>query len=168
MWKDLRSRDKYEIFLTALVSLAIVAKEEKPFPLALMVELDKFLRKMFKPEQLARKEMELRSCLSEKCNIVVFSLESINLMGTLLRKKIEEAVPDTSHRALANDFYKQIDYMVNDLAKSALIDTELFKYSQQIVAASLFSVSIEIKLHEMLGQLVKRYSDDTTTNIKPA
>lgn len=81
VWKHLPSRDKYEIFLTALVSLAIVAKEEKPFPITLMVELDKFLRKMFKPEQLARKEMELRTCLSDKCNIVVFLLESINLMS---------------------------------------------------------------------------------------
>ena len=69
-----------------------------------MVELDKFLRKMYKQEQLARKEAELRNCMSPKCNIVVFSLESINIMGTLLRKKIEEGLVDPAIKVLAGEF----------------------------------------------------------------
>ena len=94
-----------------------------------MVELDKFLRKMYKQEQLARKEAELRNCMSPKCNIVVFSLESINIMGTLLRKKIEEALVDPAMKVLASEFQKSLETMVNELARSVLIDAELQKYS---------------------------------------
>ena len=63
---------------------------------------------------------------------------------------------------MANKIYMSIEQMVNDLAKSVLNDAELQKYSQQLIAAALFSATIEIKLHEMCNSILKKHSDDSS------
>lgn len=47
-----------------------------------------------------------------------------------MKTKIDETQTEPSQKVLANEFYKQIDWMVMNLAKSVLIDLELQKYSQ--------------------------------------
>ena len=56
--------------------------------------------------------------------------------------------------------------MVSELAKSALIDAELLKYSQSLIAVGLYSASFEIYKYtepgdsKSLGQLLEKIVDE--------
>ena len=56
--------------------------------------------------------------------------------------------------------------MVSELAKSALIDAELLRYSQSLIAAGLYSASFEIYKYtepgdsKSLGQLIEKIVDE--------
>lgn len=67
----------------------------------------------------------------------------------MLWRSVMMAVTTGHAQVIAVDIVKNISEIVQELSKCVLIDVELQKYRPSLVVAGLFSIALEIKLHQM-------------------
>lgn len=73
-----------DVQLTAMVALAVVMSTEPGVSRDTTICLFKWLKRQYKPDQIIKKEAELRDCLDGTIN-VIFPFEYASNIGSLLR-----------------------------------------------------------------------------------
>lgn len=79
-----------------------------------------------------------------------YFLEHIEVLKTLLWRNIQLSIKDFKAQANMHDFFLEIEAAIYELAKSALIDAELYKFRQSLIVVAIISVALEIKFLMML------------------
>lgn len=71
------------------------------------------------------------------------------------------SIEDFHERVLMTEFLKRLETKIVSFAKSVLVDAELQKYRQSLLAAGLYSACLEIKLHELRTNALRSPADQT-------
>ena len=82
-------------------------------------------------------------------------LECIYCFGQILSRTMNQTIKNSKQRALMTEFLKHLELLAVQFAKSILIDARLHKYKQSILAASLYSAVIEIRLAQLRSNALK-------------